>query len=394
MSKIIGQKNISMNLKNYILIAACAYTTVAISQPLTNKKDGKYKFTVVKNLENTEVQNQAKSGTCWTFSGLSFFESELLRMGKPKVNLSEMFIVRNSYPDKADKYVRMHGTINFSSGGEFHDVAYVLEHYGIVPQEVYTGMVNGEKELYHGEMDGMLKASLDVIIKEKKITTGWPKAVNGILEAYLGKVPENFQYQGKQYTPKSFAQSLGLDMNNYVAITSFTHHPFYTKFALEVPDNWAWKDVYNVPLNDMMEIIDNAIMNGYSIAWAADVSEKGFSFKNGVAIVPDTDWDDVKKEDVDSIILNPGKQKEITQEMRQESFDNYETGDDHGMHIVGIVKDQNGTKYYVVKNSWGIKNNECDGYFYASEAYVKYKTSNFMIHKDGIKKDIAKKLGL
>lgn len=383
-----------MNFKNYILIAACACTTVAISQPITNKKDGKYTFTVVKNLETTEVQDQAKSSTCWTFSGLSFFESELLRMGKPKVNLSEMFIVRNSYPDKAAKYVRMHGLINLSPGGEFHDVAYVLKNYGIVPQKVYSGLVNGEKELNQNEMDGMLKAALDVVVKENKITSGWAKAVNGILEAYIGKSPENFEFEGKQYTPKSFAQSLGLDMDNYVAITSFTHHPFYTKFAIEVQDNWAWKDVYNVPLNEMMDIIDNAIMNGYSIAWASDVSEKGFSFKNGVAIIPDLDWDDVKKENVDSIILNPAKQKEITQTMRQEAFDNYETGDDHGMHIVGIVKDQNGTKYYIVKNSWGVKNNDCDGYFYASEAYVKYKTTNFMIHKEGIKKDIAKKLGL
>ncbi|OFY85238.1 MAG: aminopeptidase [Bacteroidetes bacterium RIFCSPLOWO2_12_FULL_35_15] len=383
-----------MNFNKYFFIAAAVTLGFNITaQTLTNKKDGNYKFTVVKNLEATEVQNQAQSGTCWTFSSLSFFESELLRMGKPKVNLSEMFIVRNSYPDKADKYVRMHGLINFGPGGAFHDVAYVIKNYGIVPQAAYNGFVNGEKEINHNELDAMLKAEVDVVVKANKITRGWAKTVNATLDAYLGKAPETFDYMGKQYTPKSFAQSLGLDMNNYVELTSFTHHPFYTKFAIEVQDNWSWDEVYNVPLNELTDVIDNAIMNGYSVAWGADVSEKGFSFKNGVAIVPDLDWIDVKKEKIDSIILNPGKQKEITQAMRQEAFDNYETQDDHGMHIIGIVKDQNGTKYYIVKNSWGIKNNDCDGYFYVSEAFVKYKTTDIMLHKDAVKKDIAKKLG-
>jgi bleomycin hydrolase len=387
-----------MNYKKYIFITATVITvSTAFSQTLTNKKDGNYKFTVVKNLEATGVQNQAQSGTCWSFSSMSFFESELLRMGKPKVLLSEIFAVRNAYMDKAEKYVRMHGLINFGPGGAFHDVAYVIKKYGIVPQAVYTGFANGEKEqkdVNDNEMDAILKAEVDVVVKENKISTGWAKAVNSTLDAYLGKVPETFDYMGKQYTPKSFAQSLGLDMNNYIEISSFTHHPFYTKFPIEVQDNWAWSEVYNLPLNEMMDVIDNAIMNGYSVAWGADVSEKGFSYKNGVAIVPDVEWSEVKKEKIDSVINNPGKQMNITQEMRQVAFDNYETGDDHGMHIVGIVKDQNGTKYYIVKNSWGTKGNDCDGYFYASEAYVKYKTTSIMVHKDGVKKDIAKKLGL
>ena len=383
-----------MNIKKQIILGLALMTAdLAVAQTLTNKKDGNYKFTVVKNLEATEVQNQAQSSTCWSFSSLSFFESELIRMGKPKVNLSEMFVVRTAYMAKADKYVRMHGLINFGPGGAFHDVAYVIKNYGLMPQSAYTGFVNGDKEINHSEMDNMLKAQVDVVSKANKISPSWPAAVNATLDAYLGKAPEKFDYNGKQYDPKSFAASLGLSMDNYVEITSFTHHPYYTKFAIEVQDNWMWDEVYNVQLNEMIDVIDNSIMNGYSVAWGADVSEKGFSFKNGVAIVPNVEWSDVKKEKIDSVILNPGKQMEITAEIRQKAFDNYETQDDHGMHIVGIVKDQNGVKYYIVKNSWGVKNNDCDGFFYVSESYVKYKTIDIMVHKDAVKKELAKKLG-
>jgi len=316
------------------------------------------------------------------------------------VNLSEMFIVHTAYNMKADKYVRMHGSVNFGEGGAFHDVMEVVKEEGIIPQSVYSGFENGEKDvngvrrINHSEMDAIAKNMVETVIKSPKPGVAWKKAFNSTLDAYLGPIPQTFTYEGKQYTPKSFRDMLGINPDNYIELSSFNHHEYYKKFVIEVPDNWAASQVYNVHLDEMIEVIDNAIMNGYTVAWGSDVSEKGFSFKNGVAIVPAVDWSDIKKEKVDSVILNPGKELVITEQMRQEAFDNYETQDDHGMHIVGIVKDQNGTKYYIVKNSWGIKNNDCDGYFYASEAFVKYKTTSILLHKDAVKKEIAKKLGM
>lgn len=389
-----------MNIKKYFLAALALSTTAAFAQTLSNKKGGEYKFTVVKNLDATAVQNQGQSGTCWTFSSLSFLESEMIRMGKPKVNLSEMFIVHTAYNMKADKYVRMHGSVNFAEGGAFHDVMAVVKDSGIVPQSAYNGFangekdVNGEKRINHSEMDAVTKSIVETVIKSQKPGLAWKKALNSTLDSYLGSVPKNFTYEGKQYTPASFRDFLGINPDNYIEISSFKHHPFYSKFVLEVPDNWSSSQVYNLPLDEMMEVLDNALMNGYTAAWGSDVSEKGFSFKNGVAVVPDVDWTDVKKEKQDSVVLTPRKEIVITQDLRQEAFDNYETQDDHGMHIVGIVKDQNGTKYYIVKNSWGTKNNDCDGFFYASEAFVKYKTTSILLHKDGVKKEIAKKLGM
>lgn len=371
---------------------------------LRNKKDGGYIFTVVKDLEATEVQNQNRTGTCWSFSALSFFESELIRMGKGKVNLSEMFIVRNAYSDKVDKYVRMHGNINLAAGGAFHDIPYIIKKYGIVPEEAYKGLNYGAEEHNHDEMDDLVKAMADQLIKKSKLTTAWKPAVESTLDAYLGAVPKEFEVKGKKYTPQSYAKSLGLNMDDYVAVSSFTHHPFYEKFILEVPDNWIWGSMYNVKLDEMMNTIDNAIMNGYTVAWASDVSEKGFSFKNGLAIVPEDpdkivktgednkNFSDAGAEKKGGVFDAPGQEKVITPELRQEAFDNFETTDDHGMHITGIVKDQQGNKYYIVKNSWGTKHNDCDGYFYASEAFVRYKTMNILVHKDAVPKDLAKKL--
>jgi bleomycin hydrolase len=373
---------------------------------LRNKKDGNYIFTVKKDIEANEVQNQNRTGTCWSFSALSFMESELMRMGKGKHKLSEMYIVRKAYEDKAENYVRMHGTANFSQGGAFHDIPHVIKKYGIVPQEAYKGLNYGLESHNHSEMEAALKGFLDAIIanKQGKLTTSWKPAFNAILDAYLGAVPENFTYQGKSYTPTSFAESLELNMDDYVIITSFRHHPFYENFVLEVPDNWIWAQAYNVPLDEMMTLMKDAMLNGYGIGWAADVSEKGFSFKNGLAIVPEDDAA-LKVRGKDSKHFNnagadkegtqfdsPGPEKEITQEMRQEAFDNYLTTDDHGMHFTGIVTDQEGNEYFIVKNSWGTEYNDCDGYFYASMPYVAYKTMNFMVHKDTLPKALKKKM--
>lgn len=329
-----------------------------------------------------------------------------MRMGKGKHKLSEMYIVRKAYEDKAENYVRMHGTANFSQGGAFHDIPHVIKKYGIVPQEAYKGLNYGLESHNHSEMEAALKGFLDAIIanKQGKLTTSWKPAFNAILDAYLGAVPENFTYQGKSYTPTSFAESLELNMDDYVIITSFRHHPFYENFVLEVPDNWIWAQAYNVPLDEMMTLMKDAMLNGYGIGWAADVSEKGFSFKNGLAIVPEDDAA-LKVRGKDSKHFNnagadkegtqfdsPGPEKEITQEMRQEAFDNYLTTDDHGMHFTGIVTDQEGNEYFIVKNSWGTEYNDCDGYFYASMPYVAYKTMNFMVHKDALPKALKKKM--
>ena len=373
-----------------------------------------YTFTVVKEVKTTGVKNQARSGTCWAYSGLSFLESEILRAGKPEFDLSEMWIVRHCYPAKAEKYMRLHGNFSLSAGGSFEDVIWVLRNYGIVPQEAYQGLNYGEDKNVHSELDAATKAYTDAILRTADrsgsggLTTAWMRGFEGIVDAYLGTRPEQFTHAGKQYNPKTFLQSLGINLDDYVSITSYTHHPFNKPFVLEIPDNWIWGYSYNVPMKEMLEIATNAINNGYSVAWAADVSEKGFAYAKGVALVPVTDveemndlerarWVGLSDRDREARILKldePVAEKTITQEMRQIAFDNFQTTDDHGMHIVGIAKDKNGNNYFKVKNSWGVEGSKYDGYFYASEAYFLYKTMSIMINKNAIPKNIANKLGI
>ncbi len=384
-------------------------STFAQENKKSNKKEGsKYEFTTVKLLDATPVDSQGRTGTCWSFSTLSYIESELMRMGKGEHNLSEMWIVRKAYEDKARKYVRMHGKSNFDEGGAFVDIPHVIKKYGIVPQEVYKGLNYGTNTHNHAEMAEILKAMMDAVIKnpQRSLTKQWDDAISGVLDAYLGEAPEEFMYRGKKYTPLSFAASLEMNMDDYVSITSFTHEDFYTKFPIAVPDNWTSAQSYNLKLDEFMDVMDQSVMNGYTFAWGADVSEKGFSFRNGLAIVPENledlsvkgsankNFSDGGAEKKSTAFEEPKPEMKITQEIRQDAYDNYETTDDHGMHAVGIVKDQNGTKYWIIKNSWGLKYNDCDGYFYASEAYLRYKTLNIMIHKDAIPKKYKKMLNI
>jgi bleomycin hydrolase len=393
----------------------CMTFTYFGQDTIKNSEKSNYRFEKIVHLDATPVQSQGFAGTCWSFSGLSFFESELMRMGNKKAPiLSEMFVVRKAYEEKADKYIRMDGKSNFSQGGGFVDIPYVINKYGIVPEEAYLGLNYGKNNHDHNELfsvldgavQGMLKHSKDEMDKQHSngITKTWKLAVSGILDAYLGKEPQTFKYEGKEYTPKSYAQSLKLDMSNYVSITSYMNEPLYQPTQLAIPDNWLWESSYNVKLDELFTIVEHALKNGYTIAWGADVSEKGFSFRDGLAIVPEDDatievngrdnknFSDAGAKKISNAFLTPVKEKVITPEMRQEGYDTKLTTDDHGMHIVGMYKDQAGTKYFLVKNSWGSDRNYPKGYFYASEAYFKLKTMNYFLHKDALPKEIRSNL--
>lgn len=358
----------------------------------------------------TSVKDQNKSGTCWCFSGTSFFENEIRKAGGDSLDISEMFTVRHCYLDKADRYVRMYGAANFGPGGSILDVPYVWRRYGAVPEEVYSGLNYGEDKHVHGELDGILKAYVDVIVRkpDKKISTAWRKGFEAVLDAYLGRVPETFTYKGKQYTPQSYAASLGIDPDNYIALTSFTHHPFYEDFIFEVPDNWLWASYTNLPLDELKAVVDNALAKGHTVAWAADVSEGGFKWTDGVAILPkgkdEKDMDgtelsrwvhlsDKDRQNERFDFKGPVEEIAVTQELRQKYFDSQETTDDHGMEIVGTAHDQNGNRYYKVKNSWDT-NQKYDGYLYVSEPFFLAKTLNVLVNKKAVPAAIAKKIGI
>lgn len=405
-----------MNLikKTIFLIIAVvfAFPTIAKNKKKDKKDEYKspYEFTMVKDLATSPVKNQYRSGTCWSFGGTAFLETELIRLGKGVVDLSEMYSVRNAYAEKAVNTVRWHGSLNFGPGGNFHDVLWVYNHFGAITEDAYNGLHYGEKKHVHGEMMALLSSYVETVIKNKnkKISPVWLQGYNGILDAYLGKVPSNFQVDSIDYSPKSYAEYLGLKIEDYVEITSFSHHDFYDTFILEIPDNWMLAKYYNVPFDDFKRIIEEAIMNGYSVGWDADVSEKGFSRKKGIAIIPNEDkpeiegmesdkWEKLDEKEkkkrlysFDEIVA----EKKITQEMRQEQFDNYKTTDDHLMLLTGIAKDQKGNMYYKVKNSWSEKSSPYKGFFFASAAFVNLKTVSILVHKDAIPKDIREKMGL
>lgn len=392
------------------LVVAGLMLAGLLSTTVEAQNADEYVFTPVKELKITSVKNQNRTGTCWSFSGIGFLEAELLRKGKGEYDLSEMFVVSHSYKDKADKFVRLHGCLNFAQGGSFGDVLYATKHYGAVPESVMNGLQYGEDQHVHGELESLAISYVNTVIKNPngKLSPVWKKGFDGIIDSYLGEIPEKFTYNGKEYTPKSFGEELGLNIDDYISLTSYTHHPFYTAFPIEVQDNWRWDLSYNLPLDELMQVMDNAINTGYSIAWASDVSEKGFT-RNGIAVAADVTsietsgsdqdkWVGLSRSEKDAeirkMIEKPGcKELTITQEMRQKDYDNYHTTDDHGMLIYGIAKDQTGKKFYMVKNSWGT-DNKYKGTWYASEPFVAYKTMTIVVHKDALPKAIKTKLGL
>lgn len=350
-----------------------------------------YQFTPVSDIKVTPVKNQARTGTCWCFATVSFLEAELLRQGKGEYDLSEMFVVRNNYSERIfDNYLRR-GRGNIGPGSIAHMATKAIAKYGIVPESAYSGINYGSPTHNHGELSAYLKGIADVSVERKTLSPEYGKLIKSLFDIYLGEVPETFQYGGKSYTPLSFAKTLGLDdMSDYIEITSFSHHPFYQRVPLEIPDNWDHEPLWNVPLEDFMAIIDNALKTGYTVAWDGDLTTGEFNHNRGIAICPDPEnfTEAVKLEKIypDRI---------VTQEVRQKDFESFKTVDDHLMHLTGLFKDQNGKLFYKTKNSWGEdRNPEMKGYLYMSRAYIQMRSISIMVHKDGIPKDIRRKMGL
>ena len=398
--------------KRIFTLALAGLVTFGAFAKKNDKKEEGFVFTTVKENPITSIKNQNRAGTCWCYSSLSFIEAELLRMGKGEYDFSEMYIVHNTYLDRADKAVRTHGDVSFSQGGSFYDVIYGMEKFGLVPEEeMRPGVMYGETLSNHNELSAVSDAVVAAIAKGKhsKLQSDsegnmlWKKAIEAIHDIYLGVRPEKFTYNGVEYTPQSFYESTGLKASDYVSLTSYTHHPFYSPFVLEIQDNWRWSQSYNLPIDEFMEVFDNAIMEGYTIAWGSDVSESGFT-RNGVAVMPDAEkaqelsgsdmahW--LKLSPAEKKLHDkPQPQKWCTQEERQLGYNNWETTDDHGMVIYGIAKDQMGNEYYMVKNSWG-ETGTYKGIWYASKAFARYKTMNIVVHKDAIPAAIREKLGI
>lgn len=376
---------------------------------LNEENSGLEQIQFIKSIPTTSVKDQNRTGTCWSFSGISLLETELIRAGKGEYDLSEMFVVRYNYERKAEKYVRMHGKMHFSSGGETNDVTDVINEFGIVPDSVYSGLrMNAEKH-NHGELDHALEKYMSAIVTPpgKELSSEWEEEYDKVLNSYLGKIPDSFVYADKEYTSATFASSLGLDLNGYVMITSFIHHPFYEPVILEIPDNWSWAESYNVPLDVFELIVDTAIMKGYSVAWATDISEDGYNFKKGFALAPKIlyasdsmrevkRWKkktNAEKENYIFSLSEPVEELKVTPEIRQQAFENYSTTDDHGMQILGLAKDTNGRYFYYVKNSWGSEN-PFNGYLFVSKPYFQYKSICVMLNKEALTPEIRAKLNL
>lgn len=394
-----------MKSKLFLFIALCLVLASAQAQvDLVNKvidnksenaKNG-FQFTTIVDAQTTPVENQGASGTCWSYSTNSFLESEMIKAGKQPVPLSKIYSARCVYLDKAENYVRMHGAVSWGDGGEPHDVINMFAKYGAMPESAYTGLHYGTKINKFDEMQTILKAMLDAVVQNKNgtLTPVWKDAFGKVLDTYLGEVPQTFTYNGKEYTPRTFASEVvGIDPDNYVEFISETNAPYWKKAMMMVPDNWAFQWDWNIPMEDITGIIDNALKKGYTVAWGADVSEPYFSWKNGIAYVPEQAASGIKNEDKAGLFDGPKPEMNITPELRQQAFDNYSTTDDHGMQITGIAKDQNGREYYIVKNSWGT-DNDYKGFLYVTKAFVQYKTTSFLVNRNGVPDDVKKKLGI
>ena len=394
----------------FALLASAACTTASAAEATDSVKQDSIVFTTVKEIPITSIKNQSRSGTCWAYSTLSYFEAEILKKSGKTYDLSEMFIANQDYMDRATMMVRLHGDMQFAQGGSAYDVYYILKTYGICPEDAMAapGSLVGDTLNNFNEFFKVMTPYVKALAtsESKKLSPAWKNALQGIIDAYIGKKPEKFTYEGKEYTPQTFAASLGLDWNDYVSITSYTHHPFWTEFPVEVQDNWRGGMSWNIPMDDMARIIDNAIDNGYTVAWGGDVSDDGFT-REGLAILIDTEkmadnegsdmakWlklttkernEKIKKLGANVPELTP------TQEKRQEEYDNWQLTDDHGMLIYGKATDQNGREYYMVKNSWG-KTGTYKGIWYMSKNFIIAKTMDFLVNKNAVPKDIRKKCG-
>lgn len=376
-------------IRRFVGVFAAAAVMAA---PLAAQDKPGFTFETVTSVETTPVKNQARTGTCWSFATTSFLETEIIRTGHDPVDISEMYFVRMNYPQKIENYVRMHGRAAMGEGSVAGDVIRAVRLFGVVPQAVFPGMRYGGQRHNHSELHAILKATADELTDRAPLTPVWPDAVAGILNAYLGAPPETFEYGGRSYTPQSFAASLGIDPSAYVELTSFTHHPFDTRFAIEIPDNWARNVSYNVPLDELMSVIDHALQNGFSVDWDGDVSERSFCQSDGVAVLPRAAWDARSAAERELLCKVPEPELVVTQAIRQDGFDNHTSTDDHLMHIVGIAHDQNGTRYYITKNSWGPVGPQ-DGYIYMSESYVRAKTISVVVHRDALPADAARRVG-
>lgn len=372
-------------MRSFLLSLAILFTLNLTAQEA-------YKFTTVTDLETTPVISQGVTGTCWSFSSTSFLESEIIRLTGKKIDLSEMYQVRNTYPVKAENFIMRQGKAQFSEGGLAHDVMNSVAKNGLVPEEAFSGLFSGETTYNHAEMVAVLEAMLKTYVDNpgRKLSKNWRAAIESVLDIYIGKNVNSFTFDGKQYTPQTFLAMTKIQPKDYVNITSFSHAPFYSKFILNIPDNWSNGSFYNVPLDEMIATIDNALEKGFTVELDCDVSEKTFSSKDGVAVIPENAENNIKA------LQGIYPEKKITQVYRQDEFENYDTTDDHLMHITGLLRDQNGAKYYKVKNSWGTDETRVanGGYVYFSEAYMRLKAISVTVHKDALPKNTAKNLSL